>query len=399
MTSENVKAISAKGPITVGYITIGEDEELQVGNGKGPGGKASWYFDRDHDDVPDQDGIWKSWYTNANDPEWRASRVEIAKKLVDDYGFQGIFLDVVSVSEMYPESRGGMIQMLHDLREALPDKVIVMNQGFDILAEVAPLIDGLMLESFTATYDFDSKKYMVNYPSSLDAHMRRALGVINPVVKPANIRVLVLDYAGPQDKESMQFAANRAASLGYLFSAAPIYLDAIYPDVPAGESDPKWLEMHATPAQLAFKLPEPRNGFPAGTIATPSGCFPGYCVETVTMPTGYHAKQHWSKSAWASAEDGSESWLEIAFPEERKGGKLLIDWNNDTPSRQFSIQVRNTPDGTWRDVDSTGENTSPTTSHLLPSDPYRYIRIYQDENGGSSGRPHLMWITRVELVD
>ena len=71
MTSENVKAIFAKGPITVGYITIGEDEELQVGSGKGPGGKASWYFDRDHDDVPDQDGIWKSWYTNANDPEWR----------------------------------------------------------------------------------------------------------------------------------------------------------------------------------------------------------------------------------------------------------------------------------------------------------------------------------------
>ena len=249
-----------------------------------------------------------------------ASRVEIAKKLVDDYGFQGIFLDVVSVSEMYPESRGGMIQMIRDLREALPDKVIVMNQGFDILADVAPLIDGLMLESFTATYDFDSKKYMVNYPSSLDAHMRRALGVINPVVKPANIRVLVLDYAGPQDKESMQFAANRAASLGYLFSAAPIYLDAIYPDVPAGEADPKWLQMYATPTQLAFKLPEPRNGFPAGTTVTPSGCFPGYCVETVTMPTGYHAKQHWSKSAWASPKMAANRGWKSLFPKIVRAG-------------------------------------------------------------------------------
>ena len=147
--------------------------------------------------------------------------------------------------------------------------------------------------------------------------------------------------------------------------------------------------MYATPEKLAFQLPEPRNGFPAGTTVTPSGCFSGYCVETVTMPTGYHAKQHWSKSAWASAEDGSESWLEIALPEERKGGKLLIDWNKDTPSRQFSIQVRSTPDDAWRNVDSICRKHVAGYQSLLPSESYRYIRIYQDENGGSERTPTL----------
>ncbi|MGD9633245.1 MAG: hypothetical protein AB7G28_08895 [Pirellulales bacterium] len=394
----DVKRLSELGVVTVGYITIGEDERLQVGDGTGPGGKASWYFDGDRDGQPDQDPIWKSWYANTNDPAWRASRVAEARKLIDEYGFDGIFLDLISVSEMYPECRGGMIQMMRDLREALPDGVIVMNQGFDIVGDVAPLADGFMIESFTATYDFENKRYVLNDPAALDAHMKRAQKLLNPAIKNQSIRVMVLDYADTNDRQSIQLAANRAASLGYMFSVSPILLDDVYPEVLQGESDAKWLELYTTPERLAWKLPEPRNGFPAGTVATPSGNFPGYTVEPMFDPATDRSNHHWSKSAWASGEDGEAPWLRLRFPEPLSGGELTIAWHDASgPSREFRIQTRAAEDAEWRDADVRQDNNERVTRHKLPSEPFRELQISQSADGGSAGRPKLMWITRLEL--
>ena len=336
----DVKQLSALGVVTIGYLTIGEDDRLQNGNGEGPGGKASWYFDGDQDGVADQDPIWKSWYANTNDPNWRANRVAEAKRLIDEYGFDGIFLDLISVSELYPECRNGMIAMLRDLRAALPEGVIVMNQGFDILAEVAPLADGFMIESFTATYDFENKKYVLNDPASLDFHLNRAKKLLTPAIRQHSLRVLVLDYAEPTNRAAMQFAANRAASLGYMFSASPILLDDVYSDVPPGEADPKWLVRHASPEKLAWKLPEPSNGFPAGTMAIPSGNFAGYSVRPIFDATVDRSQASWSNAAWASGEDGDAPWLTLRFPESRSGGMLSIAWHDAAgPSREFRVQA------------------------------------------------------------
>lgn len=394
----DVKRLSELGVVTVGYITIGQDERLQVGDGKGPAGKASWYFDGDRDGQPDQDPIWKSWYANTNDSAWRASRVSEAKKLIDEYGFDGIFLDLISVSEMYPECRGGMIQMMRDLRNALPEAVIIMNQGFDIVAEVAPLADGFMIESFTATYDFEDKRYVLNDPASLDAHLNRAEKLLNPAIKKQSIRVMVLDYADPNDRESIQFAANRAASLGYMFSVSPILLDDVYSEVLQGEADAKWLQRYMTPERLAWKLPEPRNGFPGGTIATPSGNFPGYSVEPMFDPATDRTNHHWSKAAWASGEDGDAPWLRLRFPKPQSGGELTIAWHDASgPSREFRVEVRDDNQGEWREADVRQNNDQRITRHKLPSESFRELRITQEADGGSEGRPKLMWITRLEL--
>jgi hypothetical protein len=336
MPSADVKRLSKLGVVTIGYVTIGEDEQLQIGNGQGPGGKASWYFDQDQDGQADQDPIWKSWYANTNDPQWRATRVAAAKQLVDEYGFDGVFLDLISVSERYPECRAGMVAILRDLRAALPNAVIVMNQGFDIVADVAPMADGFMIESFTATYDFDNKRYALNDPASLDFHLNRARKLLNPAIGNNPVRVLVLDYGEQTDRATIEYAANRAASLGYLFSVSPILLDDVYMDVPAGQADEKWLKLYSSPERLAYRLADERNGFPAGTVVTPSGNFAGYSVEPMFDAATDRSQFPWNKAAWASGEDGGGAWLEINLPAEPAGGVLSIDWHDSAgPSRNF----------------------------------------------------------------
>lgn len=399
MAHADVRRLSALGVVTVGYISIGESSKLFDGDGTGPGGKASWYFDRDENGEPDQNTIWKSWYANANDPAWRTNRVAEAKRLVEEYGFDGIFLDVLNVSEIYPESRPGMLQMIRDLRDALPEAVIVMNQGFDLVAESAPLVDGFMMESFTATYDFETKRYRLHDPASLDFALRRATTILNPAIEKAPLRVLVLDYATPADRETLQFAANRAASLGYLFSATNIMLDDVYADLPVGEADAKWLQRQMTPEKLAYKMTDAANGFPAETVVTPSSCFVGYQVKPVVDPSTERSSYSWSNAAWASAEDGEAPWLQIDMPESRQGGSLLINWHDAAgPSRNFQVQVRENDDASWQQVDSTVDDAAQISRHALPNTSFRQIRITQPADGGSVDRPGLMWIARVELL-
>ena len=366
MKSADAKQLSKEGVVTLGYLSIGEDSKLREGNGQGPGGKASWYFDSDANRQPDQDPIWKSWYANANDPLWRSDCVAEAKRLVKEYGFDGIFLDLVSVCELYPESRAGMLQLIRDLREALPDAVIVMNQGFVIVADAAPIVDGIMIESFTATYDFDLKEYGLNDPASLDFHVQRAEKVLQPVLKKHPLRVLVLDYAKATDAETIQYAANRAASLGYLFSVSPILLDSVYSPPPAGEANEKWLQPHSNRDSLAIKLSNERNGFPAGTIVTPSGNFAGYTVAPMLDAEVDRSARHWKKSSWASSEDGEPAWVEFTLPTSREEGSVSILWYDQAgPSRQFKVEVRNDPAMPWQLVKSVVDNTSRTNQNPI----------------------------------
>src|SRR5438045_6835632 len=52
-TPEVVRQLKERGVVTIGYITCGADESVRDGDRTGPGGKASWYFDKDQDGKPD----------------------------------------------------------------------------------------------------------------------------------------------------------------------------------------------------------------------------------------------------------------------------------------------------------------------------------------------------------
>ncbi len=388
------------GVVVVGYITVGEDENLRKANGKGPGGYASWYFDEDSDGEPDQNGIWKSYYANANDPAWREDRVEEAGRLLREEGYDGIFLDTLDTASAYPASRPGMIKLVKELREALPDAPIVLNQGFHMLKELAPLADGMMIESFTATYDFRNKKYVMHTPSSLDWTKGVAEKVISPAIKGRPFQVLVLDYALPGDTENIQVAADRAVTFGYLFAAGPITLDAVYDTGITGKYDAKWFEKQATPESMKYVLDRAANGFPKGTVLVPSGCYSGYKVAPLVDGVKGRESLYWADAAWASAEDGEDAWLKIQLPEPQKSRELEITWNTDNgrlhASQDFKVEVLR--GGKWDLVERVSGNDKQVTRHSLPNKPIEAIRILQPAGGGSRQRPALMWIAQVRML-
>lgn len=402
MDVKDIAKLKKQGVVTIGYISVGEDEKVSVGNGNGPDGKASWFFDRDDDGKPDQNGIWKSYYANAMDPLWRENRVKEAVRLVEDEGYDGIFLDTIDTAVIYPQTAPGMIQLVRDFRKALPDAPIVLNQGYTLLSQLAPMSDAFMLESFTATYDFQSKQYMLNYPSSMDWHAHKVRQYIQPVLKEYPLTVLVLDYAKSDDVKNIQAAADRAATFGFLFASAPIFLDDVYINDIVGKPDPRWLQKQATPQSMSFTLPEAVNGFPAGTVVMPSSCYGGYTVKAVVDGIANRSAMHWSEAAWASAEvQGEDVWLAFEFDKPKQGGRLKITWATDQGKAQISqrYRVQIKIDGEWQDVvEATGQQIN-VSMHPLPDAAYSGIRIHQPAGGGATSRPNLMWIAQVQCIE
>lgn len=401
MAVADIAKLNALGVVTAGYISVGEDDQMREGDGTGPDGKASWYFDRNADGLPDQNGIWKSWYANASDPNWRADRVKEAKRLVEEEGYDGIFLDTLDTAQIYPQTESGMIQLVADLRAALPDSPIVLNQGFKLFDRLAPMADGLMLESFTATYDFETSTYLLNTPASLDAHTRNVNSTLQPVLVDHPMPIFVLDYARAGDRENIQTAADRAATFGYQFASAPIYLDEVYVNDIRGQPDPKWLEMQATPEQMSVVLATPTNGFPVNTRITPSSCFAGYAVASLVDGVADRAELPWNRSAWASSESNEGAWLEVGFPVAEKGGALRITWATDAGTvhraEDFRVETR-VGDAAWVRAGLPSEADESTTTVPLGSEPFKDLRIVMPAGGGSAVRPDLLWIAQLHYA-
>ena len=403
---ENVRKLSGLGVVTVGYISVGEDEHLRVGNGKGPGGKASWYFDRDKDGQPDSNTTWRSYFANAGDPEWRKDRLLEAKKLVEEYGFDGFFLDTIEVPDIYPESRPGMIQLVEELRHAFPDKVIVVNRAFHLLSEprISSNIDGVMFESFTTSYDFDTHSYIKFEPQSLDATRTTIERDVAPAIKQYGLRVLALDYCDKDNTEWKQLDFDRAVSFGFLPCVGPISIDDIYDTRGiVGKSDPKYLTRLATAQTMSVKLDAPRNGFPAGTVVEPSSCFMGYSAAAVVDGIKDRAKLPWSKANWASDEpEQTEQSLLIKLGAPVSGGTVRITFAKDGgqwyPSHKMRIEVRGQGASSWQLLQRLADNRANVLEIALPTGATDAIRITQEPGGGSDARPNLMWVGQVEIV-
>ena len=403
-TAETVGRLNQLGVVTIGYLSVGEDETLRAGDGRGPGGKASWYFDRKHAGRPERNGVWGSYFANAADPAWRADRVAEAKRLCGTVGFDGIFLDTVDDVEVYPESRGGMVRLIGELRAALPGKVIVMNRGFAVLREpaVGGSIDGLMFEDFSDGYDFAAKQYVRFGPSDLDYTRGVMLDTVAPVAKQFGLKVLALDYTEPTQHDRIQAAADRAVTFGMVPGVAPISLDAVYDTWDLSpHADPRYLAVMSSPAALQVTMDAARDGFPAGTVVRPSSCYMGYSVAAVVDGVRDRDALDWSKRAWASAEQpDAPQQLSLLLPTPVSGGTLAVtfavDGGQPHPSRSFDVAVRADDGSAWQTVAAPRGQTQPVFRCPLPAGPIRQIRITQLPGGGSEGRPDLMWVAQVE---
>ena len=399
----DVNALRAAGRLAIGYISIGEDSELRTGDTKGPGGYDSAYFDRDHDNVPDKNATWNSYFANAASPSWRARFLARADEMLKTHGVDGLFLDTVETSLSYPDSLKSMVSLIRELRARHPDTVIVLNRGWDLLPDLGAAPDGIMFESFTLSYDFTEKRYVTMRASAWDQGLAVWQKLIQPAQKKYGLVALALDYAPAADSPEISLAYDRAATLGMIPCVTSIMLDSFYDISYQGRVDSRWLSPAETADTRIVTLDTQRNGFPAGTRVTPSSNYSDYTVAAVVDGVADKAALGWRDRAWASAESRAEHSLEFALPAVEATG-LTIDWARDNgrtfPARSFRVEVRPAgPDANaWTRVAQVKDNTSERSVITFDQAVITGLRIVQSAAGGAADRPNLMWVQQVSLV-
>ncbi|WOO40711.1 endo alpha-1,4 polygalactosaminidase [Rubellicoccus peritrichatus] len=405
-TPESVAKLQEAGTLVIGYISLGEDDALRVGDAGGPGGFDSAYFDRNQDGAPDKNSVWSSYFTDSRQPAWRRHFLDIAWNMKKKFGVDGFFLDTVDTSELYKESRDAMVTLVKELRAQNPDSLIILNRGFHTVADLAPYVDGVMFESLTASWDWGNSEYILMRPSAWDHGLEIWQDVLKPAMDDHGLVVLALDYAGGPDAPAVKTAYDRAATFGYIPEVSNIYLDKIYDIDYKGQPDDAYLDIQATPERLTFELEETRNGFPKGTSVRPSSNYPDYEVAPVIDGVADKNELNWRNRAWASWEKPATHYLEFRLPKPMTTRGLAINWawDNGVPfaSRDFRVEVLSSSaaeeSGAWQSVAEVENNAD--AENRIQFDPAEVVavRLVQEPGSGSDERPNMMWVEQVELL-
>jgi len=201
--------------LPIAYVNIGEAEDYR------------WYYsDIKPEWLLGKNPNWaEHYYINVNNVEWQQLILEKILPRVFEKGFAGIFLDMVDVAspDLHPSTRQGVVTLIRKIREAYPDKVIIMNDGTFLIDQVSDLIDGLCVESVFASYHFDSKTYYIRPPSESQERCKELAGIM----KRYGTKVFLIDYAAAGDVATKSSVVAAASRLGFIPFVSTIDLDTI----------------------------------------------------------------------------------------------------------------------------------------------------------------------------
>ncbi len=414
----DIELLKKAGVWTVGYVTIGEDDKLEKGDGKGPGGYASFYMDADWDGKPDMNVNWNSYYVDAGNPLWQDIIINKRVKAVLDKGCDGIFMDTVDTVDIYPDTRKGMVDLIQNIRKKYPDIKIVQNRGFGVLQDTAPYIDGIMYEDFSINYDWQSDTYSQADSAKLNSTGSFAVG-INEMRKKHNFIVFALDYANPDQKDLIQFCYDRAWEYDFLPYVSTINLDEVYPYYkPKTERGAKKFTGEAGKASIVgnikrikseingIKPKKDENNFALyynGAKVEADSIFAGD-YDPIALIDGFTNDKRipWQDIAWASLELYIDHWVTIEFSKPQKIGNVKIYWAYDNGKYYNSkeIEIQYYFQGYWKNlaVVKTDKDNTPVSEVKIPTPEIgRELRIFQKKGNGPRVRPNIMWISEIEV--
>jgi endo-alpha-1,4-polygalactosaminidase (GH114 family) len=235
---EDVAWLRAQGVVVIGYVSVGQADTLEVGDGRGPGGMASWYLDRateqgdalipGPDGEPDRDPEWGAYWVDLTSTAWQQRIDRRVARVLREWGADGVFLDTILYDTVYEGDYrqtvvpAHLTRWLKRLRGRHRQAVVIANNGWTYLKPLGPLVDGIMLEDFSGRYAAHEPEARAYYDGiARDVVEYRAAQRTRPLV------VLAMDYAKPDDVGFILEARRHAQQYGFLHSVSSKNLEGI----------------------------------------------------------------------------------------------------------------------------------------------------------------------------
>lgn len=159
------------------------------------------------DGLPDENGVWGSFYTASGDPGWhetvRQRTLAIEQKLEVD----GFFLDTLDTASRwgaYPWMEKDMVELVAAVRSWHPRAILVANRGLSLFYDHAEAmrgnLDGVMYESFLTDWDWQRKR-AITHPF-LDSQWEILRDLLLPqATRPDGFFLLFLNYRDPAQSD------------------------------------------------------------------------------------------------------------------------------------------------------------------------------------------------------
>ncbi len=188
----------------IGYMSVGEIERYR-----------SYYNELKKFSIGKNE-TWNSEIADLREEEYINFLLNVVAKGIVEKGFDGFMLDTLDSyrlaveEEDYPAFQNAQIRLIRSLKERYPDKLIVLNRGFEILNRVGDIVDAVVVESLFHGIDED-RKYVEVEPS-----VRERLLKDLEKVKNLGLPVVVIDYVHPRDRKLAVKTVDRIKNLGFI---------------------------------------------------------------------------------------------------------------------------------------------------------------------------------------
>ncbi|MGH7198866.1 MAG: endo alpha-1,4 polygalactosaminidase, partial [Candidatus Omnitrophota bacterium] len=173
------------------------------------------------------------YYVDVRDPAWKSLLVKEVIPEILKKGFHGIFMDTLDVPlhlentdpDKYRGSKKALGDLIHDIRRAYPDLILVSNNAFEILPEIVPDLTAVLAESLYGGLDSDTERMK---PVSPERRAKK-IALLNEVKRRRGLAVFSLDFAPESRSDLAEEYSRSSRRLGFKPYVAGTELDRVYP--------------------------------------------------------------------------------------------------------------------------------------------------------------------------
>lgn len=214
-----LQALHQQGAKVFAYLSIGEVSPSR-----------SWYQQVSKDWILGRNQVWDSDVLDLADSGWQDFIMQTLVKPLAEQGYDGLFLDTldsfnlyVTTQEARQQQAAALAGLLKNIRKTWPQMQLIANRGFEVMPEIAPLLEAVVAESLFASWDNAKQRYHPADPSGQEWLLQR----LQTIHKDYGLDVVIIDYLPPAHREDARKLASRIQELGFVPWVSTPALDSI----------------------------------------------------------------------------------------------------------------------------------------------------------------------------
>lgn len=209
--------------LAIAYISFGEASDY----------RQYWDKIKDREFVLEENPNWQGdFYVDIRHEDWQNLILHEEIPAVLEKGFKGIFMDTLDTAifledqdpEKYQGSKTALISLIQQIKAKYPDIYLISNNGFDILPEIAPYLDGVLAEDIFYMIDFKNGGYKP-VPENERLHK---ISILKNIMEKFHLPVFTVDYVSQSNRKTIQWVKKESKKQGFRPYIAEKGLNRIY---------------------------------------------------------------------------------------------------------------------------------------------------------------------------